>query len=579
MKARLAQGNQHASASPALRTTSGPGREGPARGSAGRGSSSRGALTQLSRVVGNRATLELFREAAGRRAADRSARRRLESEADRLGEADPGSVMLRDDGEAGRLASAFRADALTIGETVYFAPGRYSPHSNRGRRLLAHELGHVEQQRSGRAPYSVQLRSRAAEVEDHLGFFDSAEDAVTALNLLASMSAADFNDTIEAMARSGSIVGLIHRLPGRGQVVRFLNVLADRGTRTNQEAVFAANPLLNLSAENSLIVFGRRHAANLGARGPAPAPGLAGSLISRDSSAPFTGGGARGRLASDAPISLSEMWTLRSQGQEAARRFGSGGVKRAKYNRIPGLEMLYDWSNPIKGSLTGPGSYLAGLTTAERQGQARLLFGQEIATSFGRAYAGSLPSRIQVVRAAADAHDLEPELVAGIILAEQRDQSLREDAVDFRGASLGGRSTSIGLGQVTVATAKRENLFADLVSPGLEQMLTTNNKLGRSMIPALLASDEFNIFAVARYLRIVADLGATKAPAALPNTMAWTGALNLPAYANHSRTWTDAHVRLIGSEYTSAPFDDVLVPGWGEFVLQAYKDVKAAGIF
>lgn len=43
------------------------------------------------------------------------------------------------------------ATAYTQGAHVHFAPGRYDPHSPRGRQLLAHELAHVVQQRTGRA--------------------------------------------------------------------------------------------------------------------------------------------------------------------------------------------------------------------------------------------------------------------------------------------------------------------------------------------------------------------------------------------------------------------------------------------
>ncbi len=588
-------------------------------------SAAKGIMPELGRLVGNQALIRLFRDSEVDGCRNVGERTRLEREAERqsgqipeewstraglavpfgrdglsgsrvAGPAQPlsepvrslferhlgrslGDVTLHSDRQSGRVAEAIHAKAFTIGETIYFTPLTHVRENAPGLRLLAHELIHVKQQKVGRAPYSIQLNSRAREVEDHLGFFDSGEDAVAAVSLLGSMNTADFNDTIAAMARSGSIARLVHRLPSRSEVVRFLHMLADRGTRVNQEAVFVAIPFLNLSAENHLIVFGRRQVVNLGARGPAPAPGLAGSLVSASPSAPFTGGGARGTLAADAPMSLTEMWNLRSQAREAVERFGPGGVEHAQYTREPGLEMLYDWSNPNKGNLVGPGSYLGGVGAAERVGQVQLLFGQDIATSFGGAYAGAIPSRIQVVRAAATAHNLEPELVAGIILAEQRDQSLREDAADFRGASLAGRSTSIGLGQVTVTTARRENLFADLVSPEMQTLLTSNPRFSGSMIPALLASDEFNIFAVARYLRIVATLGSTKSAGSLPRTVAWAGPIDFSKYAGHSSTWTDAHVRVIGSEYTSRPFDDLLVEGWGDFVLEAYRDVKAAGIF
>jgi hypothetical protein len=49
-----------------------------------------------------------------------------------------------------RAAAAARdlgARAFTLGRDIYFAPGQYAPHTSEGRRLLAHELVHVVQQR------------------------------------------------------------------------------------------------------------------------------------------------------------------------------------------------------------------------------------------------------------------------------------------------------------------------------------------------------------------------------------------------------------------------------------------------
>lgn len=47
---------------------------------------------------------------------------------------------------AAKSATALNAAAYTLGHNIVFAPGRYSPNSPDGRRLLAHELTHVVQQ-------------------------------------------------------------------------------------------------------------------------------------------------------------------------------------------------------------------------------------------------------------------------------------------------------------------------------------------------------------------------------------------------------------------------------------------------
>lgn len=45
---------------------------------------------------------------------------------------------------------ALGALAFTCGADIHFAPGRYNPHTHEGAQLLAHELAHVLQQRTGR---------------------------------------------------------------------------------------------------------------------------------------------------------------------------------------------------------------------------------------------------------------------------------------------------------------------------------------------------------------------------------------------------------------------------------------------
>lgn len=48
----------------------------------------------------------------------------------------------------GALAESLNARAFTVGSDVFFAPGQFRPYSVGGRRLLAHELTHVVQQRT-----------------------------------------------------------------------------------------------------------------------------------------------------------------------------------------------------------------------------------------------------------------------------------------------------------------------------------------------------------------------------------------------------------------------------------------------
>ena len=64
---------------------------------------------------------------------------------------DFGSVRVHTNERAARSAEAVGAHAYTVGRDVVFGANRYDPGSEKGRRLLAHELTHVRQQ-AGAAP-------------------------------------------------------------------------------------------------------------------------------------------------------------------------------------------------------------------------------------------------------------------------------------------------------------------------------------------------------------------------------------------------------------------------------------------
>lgn len=272
-------------------------------------------------------------------------------------------------------------------------------------------------------------------------------------------------------------------------------------------------------------------------------------LISPDPSAPFSGVGATGANPTDGGVSLADQFGLLRGDEETTRRY----------------------SNPIPGSLPG---YLSSLSSQDRSRQAQLMLGQPISTVMPEIYGDRLPSRADVVRAAAAKYNLEPELVAGFILAEQRDQSGREDAKDYTAAtSVKQGNTSIGLGQVVISTARRNRLFSDLVSD------RTQSAMSHDDTARLLADDTANIFAVAKYIRQVADDGAGRSIADLPATRTKFPAINLQNYRGNSRQWPADNVRALGSEYTSRAWDDNLSPGWGDFVYEAYRDVQSSGVF
>jgi hypothetical protein len=76
-------------------------------------------------------------------------------------------VRVHNDARAAETARAVQARAYTMGQDVVFGAGQYAPETGEGRRLLAHELTHVVQQRPGssrmveRAPQAMTVLNRA----------------------------------------------------------------------------------------------------------------------------------------------------------------------------------------------------------------------------------------------------------------------------------------------------------------------------------------------------------------------------------------------------------------------------------
>src|SRR2546427_9080181 len=66
----------------------------------------------------------------------------------RLG-SDFSDVRVHTDATASESARSVQAHAYTVGNDVVFQSGKYAPENDSGKRMLAHELTHVVQQRSG----------------------------------------------------------------------------------------------------------------------------------------------------------------------------------------------------------------------------------------------------------------------------------------------------------------------------------------------------------------------------------------------------------------------------------------------
>jgi hypothetical protein len=110
-------------------------------------------LLRLQREAGNAGASTLFEEqspvldviAGGGRPLDTPVRADMEA---RLGHSFA-DVRIHTGAGADQSARSVQAHAYTVGSNVVFQDGRYDPSSAAGRTLLAHELTHVVQQRSG----------------------------------------------------------------------------------------------------------------------------------------------------------------------------------------------------------------------------------------------------------------------------------------------------------------------------------------------------------------------------------------------------------------------------------------------
>lgn len=511
------------------------------------------------------------------------------------------AVRLHDGPQANRFVQRLEAQACTAGTDIFFAEPFAADLG-----LLAHEMTHVLQywrargasDRSQRVPLRILSAASEAEAEADragreaasglrvspiVGRWEGLARTVTSgavVNLLSygafdwevtpaeerrviTLLAGDTSpvNTINDLRTAGMLEALIERVDGPEERLELMQVLGAKLDTANVDSLRSLTLILGdhdpykpgfvLNISHDLQT--RFRAMGLTTAAPAFNTAALSYVIGRTRTAPFGGSGATGLNPSTRP--------------EIPMRHQAGMAAG-----IESVRQLYH--NPV-GDL---GVYLSSLTPQMRRDQAELLLRQPVSSVVPYSYLGSVPSRADVIRAAARQYDLHGPAIAAFILAEQRDQSSNEDAKDYQAAvSVLAYNSSIGLGQVVVSTARRYNLFSDLLRAS-----TMTNIFGGGLydwqIALLLASDEFNIFAAAKYIRQTANAGATMLAARLPNTVAaWPG-VDFAAYGRNSRTWPDDNIAALGSEYTSTPWDDRVTP-WGDFVLAAYRDVVASGVF
>ncbi len=303
--------------------------------------------------------------------------------------------------------------------------------------------------------------------------------------------------------------------------------------------------------------------------------------ISKNSGANFTGSGATGRDIFKGNVKLVDQAAIGSEQvfyeASAALIKGEKWVKRKLgYQVHPFVKAAPEDRGDVSKAYGNPDfNKLLPKTQEERINQALRVSSLPISTVFKPIYPNGPPSRAAVIRAAAKQYRLTPEVIGAVILTEQRHQSYDEDSLDFVGAThrVYSQTTSIGLGQVRDRTVKDSDLFSGLLTKKRRE------SLNRKQISLLLACDEFNIFAAAKYIRHVANQGS-KLPPGREKDLAlerWPG-LDLPAFAKHAKHWPKPNVSALGSEYTSSPWDDKFNKAWGDHVRDAVSDMKDANV-
>ncbi|MEW5930289.1 MAG: DUF4157 domain-containing protein [Gemmatimonadota bacterium] len=231
--------------------------------------------------------------------------------------ADFGGVRIHRDAAADRAAELIGASAFTVGDRIAFRAGRYDARSPAGRRLLAHELTHVVQQRGGGAgraagpisgaPVGV---ARKAPPESRASVH---QRVLKGMIELVKLHPSDDLSRQEGLVRlfetvpEDQVAGLYHRL--------------EPGARTDDFAQYFKDKYAFSRAEGLLVLRNRMPApakAATGAKSSPEVPGKAigqeiaaacGSLPSKDTGAPLIGFGLA--LSGSGYTMNPKYWTVR----------------------------------------------------------------------------------------------------------------------------------------------------------------------------------------------------------------------------------------------------------------------------
>ena len=133
-------------------------------------------------------------------------------------EDDFSNVRIHTGSRGDKAAQTINAKAFTTGEDIGFRAGEYTPQTNSGKQLIAHELAHVVQQRSRAEDVVFRKVASYTDAKDQLtyGIFDwiiTDDDAREVLAYLSGLSDDELLWTIVRMKRDGLLARLLDNVP------------------------------------------------------------------------------------------------------------------------------------------------------------------------------------------------------------------------------------------------------------------------------------------------------------------------------------------------------------------------------
>jgi Domain of unknown function (DUF4157) len=160
------------------------------------------------------------------------------------------NVRVHTDTRAAESAKAVGALAYTVGDDVVFSPGKYSPSSRPGQKLLAHELAHTVQQRqSGNATVQRYKVTDCDPKDNPLELPSTVHDAhhraVAMLNNAIAKSASPADPAVQAAALKHFKISLPPATPDAQKVWnKILNAMTTM-KRADANAVYECEPKQN----------------------------------------------------------------------------------------------------------------------------------------------------------------------------------------------------------------------------------------------------------------------------------------------------------------------------------------------